>query len=103
MRLCCPQLVSLDLSGLSSVSDALAPTLVSLTNLVVLQLNYTNCSDTTVEWLTYGQRLHQWSSGAGHQHTAGQQLAGTTAGSPLGSIPAEAIHTQQWPRYAQPG
>jgi hypothetical protein len=84
------------MSGLASVSDALAPTLVSLTNLVVLQLNHTNCSDTTVEWLTYGQRLHQWSSAAGQQHTAGQQLAGAAAIPALWSTPADAH--QQWPR-----
>lgn len=83
------QLTSLDLSGLAAASDALAPTLVSLTNLVVLQLNRTTCSDATVEWLTYGQRLHQWTA------TAGRQQAAHGASPAVGSIDT----TRQWPRY----
>jgi hypothetical protein len=54
------QLLALDLSGLVQVSDSLAPTLAQLQQLVVLQLSHTSCSDATVEWLTYGSRLHEW-------------------------------------------
>lgn len=89
------QLKSLDLCGLAAVSDALAPTLCALTNLVVLQLNRTSCSDTTIEYLTYGNRLHQWSSTAGQQ---GQhRAAGTAAAAPSGCGTADM--QQQWPRW----
>lgn len=54
------QLSALDLSGLRVVTDSLAPTFASLRQLLVLQLNGTSCSDATIEWLTYGQRLHEW-------------------------------------------
>jgi hypothetical protein len=89
------QLTSLDLSGLAAASDALAPTLVTLTNLVVLQLNRTSCGDTTVEWLTYGQRLHQWTATTGRQQAAAHGAApgvGDTLQSGTGTA-------KQWPRY----
>jgi hypothetical protein len=87
------QLTSLDLHGISAVTDALAPTLASLANLAVLQLNHTSCSDATVEWLTYGSRLHQWNNAvtAGQQHTAG-------AHSPTGPVSSAPNQPQQWPR-----
>lgn len=90
--LCALQLTSLDLCGVAAVTDALAPTLASLFNLAVLRLNHTSCSDATVEWLTYGSRLHQWSTTVGQQHTAecSQALQGPA--------PSTSNQTQQWPR-----
>jgi hypothetical protein len=98
-----PQLTSLDLSGLAAVSDALAPTLVTLTSLVVLQLNHTSCGDRTVEWLTYGNRLHQWTAATRRQHstvqlTAAQHTAAGVAAAPMGAGGGDVLASQAWPR-----
>lgn len=103
--LCCAdlQLTSLDLSGLAAVSDALAPNLVALTRLVVLQLNHTSCGDSTVEWLTYGNRLHQWTAAARRQHStaglaAAQHTATGVAAAPMGVGVGDTLGSQSWPR-----
>jgi hypothetical protein len=66
------QLLALDLSGLVQVSDSLAPTLAQLQQLQVLQLSHTSCSDATLEWLTYGSRLHQWQQQQRQGDSSGQ-------------------------------
>jgi hypothetical protein len=68
------QLLALDLSGLVQVSDSLAPTLAQLQQLLVLQLSHTSCSDATVEWLTYGNRLHDWQRQQQQQGGSSEQL-----------------------------
>jgi hypothetical protein len=70
------QLLALDLSGLAQVSDSLAPTLARLKQLLVLQLSHTSCSDATVEWLTYGSRLHEWECQHQQQQQQQQQQGG---------------------------
>ncbi|WIA29222.1 hypothetical protein OEZ86_011733 [Tetradesmus obliquus] len=87
-----PQLLALDLSGLGQVSDSLAPTLVQLKQLLVLQLSATSCSDATIEWLTYGSRLHEWQRQQQQQQQQGGSCEQTQAVAQLDQAVGD------WPR-----
>lgn len=86
------QLLALDLSGLGQVSDSLAPTLVQLKQLLVLQLSATSCSDATIEWLTYGSRLHEWQRQQQQQQQQGGSCEQTQAVAQLDQAVGD------WPR-----
>lgn len=74
------QLLALDLAGLPAADDTLAPALLHLEHLRVLDASGTRIGDATVEMLTYGARLSAWARDSETQIITAAAAAATPVG-----------------------